>query len=99
MILIILKDIKAKMNQLDKNKIYSYRAFIEFVHERLIELVHEYKQAELTNVWALFSSNFSTRFKVFDRYSNENEVREEREKRERIEEKREEIEREKNNKN
>ena len=50
MILILLKDIKAKMNLLDKNKIYSYRAFTEFVHEQIIELVHEHKRAELTNV-------------------------------------------------
>ena len=43
MILIVLKDIKTKMNLFNKNKIYYYRAFIEFVHEQLIELVHEYK--------------------------------------------------------
>ena len=50
MILIVLKDIKAKINLLDKNKIYYYRVFTKFVHERLIELVHEHKRIELTNV-------------------------------------------------
>ena len=50
MILIVLKDIKSKMNLFDKNKIYYYRAFTEFVHEQPIELVHEHKRAELTNI-------------------------------------------------
>ena len=50
MILIVLKDIKAKMNLLDKNKIYFYRTFIKFIHKQLIELVHEHKRTELTNV-------------------------------------------------
>ena len=43
MILILLKDIKAKMNLLEKNKIYYYQDFIEFVNEQPIELVREHK--------------------------------------------------------
>ena len=50
MILIVLKDIKTKMNLLDKNKIYYYRIFSELIHKQHIEFIREHKQAELTNV-------------------------------------------------
>ena len=43
MTLVVLKNIKAKMNMLEKNKIYYYQAFIELVHEQPIELVREHK--------------------------------------------------------